>query len=932
MADQVVSADANLETVIAAGLLDGESISIVNGATLTMTESNSVLIRQIFIIDGEFHVDGENITAGNVVNLCLEAPGFSATGTTYGVHTAQYGTFRVSGDWYSVGATDGTPGQELETATFWGSNIRDALGGAWVETGRRIDYDNAVGLTPLVDDWLNLTSDFEVMGRVVGVFDNGDGSGYLHLKYLTGTVADNDAIYIERVVDNMGPDKQRVWTAEVNNASGDIKAAGIYQGFFNSCRRSTNNENLGYTAGVFENHTKVLGTKVSGFNFYDEILSATPKLVFGWGVAGNKGYGFVDTAEGGFVPPSGCDVKVPNVNITSIRLAEWPTATVCGNVYDYLDVSGNYYTRYLPRIGWQDKGIGTFKILNVGQVAFVRSSGDLGPSSLDFESVASWTIGSGRELTPTSFDNCVFTQNPIINGAEDWWVDGRVGLSTNPKGGSFDDCVWGWSLEIIACSGYTMKNCIHIMSGGGNPIYLAYCSDFVIENAVIYGAGTSSNNSQFAAVYYSSDVHIKTSFCCLSRHGGDPYSDYMYSVLFSSSNNCSLIGYDLLEKGGSFRGLIRLQRSTDIKIRCVGGSFDFPRNMKPLGNNSAAVTYLDGGTNGLDIARCWTYGGTYTGPAANCVGWRMTNCGVHGGGGLYSAGAGDCQIKGNDGSYLYSMGALSNRKAGFGFSDAFLAAAGTYPDPPTGIHYGYIACAFPVEEYAGQYFTVISGTPVFTEDGGIKTTAGDIVEMESHYFARGMTGLFGSYMAGNTNGSYQGSWAPYWGASSMDLFFQFDIGSGYNGTWLDMKDPSLYTGANAVAIDPAVGVKIKFRIEILEDVPDFGWVAIRTNSSFADRKLGLYPIDQEEYTTTLTPLQAGSEVRIYRVSDGAELTGVEDSGASYGYTYVYTSDEVVDIVIHHKEYEPIRLKSITLSNADATIPVQQRFDRNYNNP
>ena len=207
---------------------------------------------------------------------------------------------------------------------------------------------------------------------------------------------------------------------------------------------------------------------------------------------------------------------------------------------------------------------------------------------------------------------------------------------------------------------------------------------------------------------------------------------------------------------------------------------------------------------------------------------------------------------------------------------------------------------------------------------------GDVIELEQSYFALGFSGIGHRIHAQDNLGGWQSNWtmdSRLGGTLTMQI--QYDIGAGWNGTWIDSFDDATL---DAVVVDPTVGVKIKMRVTAVGQVDYLGRIMLELTTTYADRKLGIYPIDQEEYTTTITPLQPNSEVRIYRASDGAELAGVEDSGGEFAYTYVYVSDETVDIVIHHKEFEPVRLKGIVLTNVSASIPIQQRFDRNYSNP
>jgi hypothetical protein len=79
----------------------------------------------------------------------------------------------------------------------------------------------------------------------------------------------------------------------------------------------------------------------------------------------------------------------------------------------------------------------------------------------------------------------------------------------------------------------------------------------------------------------------------------------------------------------------------------------------------------------------------------------------------------------------------------------------------------------------------------------------------------------------------------------------------------------------------------------------------------------------------ITGLISDTEVRIYRQSDRFELAGVESSGTEFEYNYNYAGDVTVYIVIHKETYEYIKLRDVVLDENDRSIPVQQRFDRNF---
>lgn len=83
-------------------------------------------------------------------------------------------------------------------------------------------------------------------------------------------------------------------------------------------------------------------------------------------------------------------------------------------------------------------------------------------------------------------------------------------------------------------------------------------------------------------------------------------------------------------------------------------------------------------------------------------------------------------------------------------------------------------------------------------------------------------------------------------------------------------------------------------------------------------------------TLSLTGLQANTEIRIYAAGTSTELAGVENSTTTFEWNF--STIQNVDIAIMNVQYEYIRFENFALSNSDITIPIQQRFDRNYSNP
>lgn len=81
-------------------------------------------------------------------------------------------------------------------------------------------------------------------------------------------------------------------------------------------------------------------------------------------------------------------------------------------------------------------------------------------------------------------------------------------------------------------------------------------------------------------------------------------------------------------------------------------------------------------------------------------------------------------------------------------------------------------------------------------------------------------------------------------------------------------------------------------------------------------------------TLTLNGLQANTEVRVYDAGTTTELAGIENSGTTFTASITANS---VDIVLHAVGYEYQKIEGADTS-ANLTLPISQRFDRNYRNP
>lgn len=89
-------------------------------------------------------------------------------------------------------------------------------------------------------------------------------------------------------------------------------------------------------------------------------------------------------------------------------------------------------------------------------------------------------------------------------------------------------------------------------------------------------------------------------------------------------------------------------------------------------------------------------------------------------------------------------------------------------------------------------------------------------------------------------------------------------------------------------------------------------------------------------TITFTGMRDDTEVRIYKTSDNAVVGGIENAtaGTADDRSFAWTAAASLSVyyVIHNETYESIRVEGYTVPTTDTSLPIQQRFDRNFSNP
>lgn len=236
-----------------------------------------------------------------------------------------------------------------------------------------------------------------------------------------------------------------------------------------------------------------------------------------------------------------------------------------------------------------------------------------------------------------------------------------------------------------------------------------------------------------------------------------------------------------------------------------------------------------------------------------------------------------------------------------------------------------IACNEPLPVTSDQCVATLTGTSGWTSTGSLSmVNIGDSVEWTMPYFALGHTGF------ANTAPTITGT-----NAANHTIEFQYDTGSGFNGSWLTLNGANL---SGIGAINPATGVRLKVRATV--NTANTGnlltYIRIDTTSSAVAQEQQ-HPLPVVYNNVDITNLQAGSRVQVYNQTTATEVINEVVAGTSFNYQYVegsdFTTGDVVRIRITKVSGLTAYLPIETLALAGATgfaILAQQELDTVYN--
>lgn len=565
---------------------------------------------------------------------------------------------------------------------------------------------------------------------------------------------------------------------------------------------------------------------------------ASMKIV--WQTTGGIRIGSDGTNNVGYLPATGCKVRVPNVILTCCTRSAGsgsgprvlPNATLATRQEFVTTAAGDIQISNCV-FQWYGNFLQAFKA-NVAHSAF--------NDTLILREIASPLSVNNVIVSPTQAQiNVALNLVSCFGGGtiqeSNFW---RFSLASSGSYGAAINYVTGVTFTNVVIGSLTLR--ANATTGCITSTQAKNCTfsglTLIGGQALMVGAQscTFTNTS-----YYDHTITTTTSS-----------TNPMYCFSFTTGGSGNMVDGILLplSANGPYAGLVGLNACYNSTVRNIGSYGT------PLAFNSSVTAYIVNGlgnNDGIRIQRCYT-SGARTGVVTflnsdNNVTMETVIGDVAD---AFTIAALNAVAKG-----VQATATTTGQTSVYGthWRDVFITAGSVGKIE--------VLCNGPTTASAAQC-AITAGSPKFDSAGQVALTVlNQQVTWEMPYFAKGHT-------------SFQNAAPVLTGTNTGNLTyeFQYDLGSGYNGSWLTLNATNL----NAVgAITPATGVRLKVRAtcatanagNLLTNI------SILTNTNSTDQNQ-TYPL--EVAPISVTGLVTGSRVKFTKVSDGTLLYQAAESG------------------------------------------------------
>lgn len=868
MANQTVSVNRNMDDAAISGLLNGEDIAINTNAVLTIN-SDSRWGQQAAVIG----------------NITIDA----GTG----------GICRIDGRdvWWLP--FDGGTGNVPALGTV-GVQDSTAAGGA---TGEFLGIFTALGVAP--------STAATAMPE----------TGFVKFRSKVGTFVDNEIVTLPggaTVTVNSATGGQRGWLHIVGEEAQliTVPRVGKFESLGDWFELGTSSGATGQTiqyyvgdicpavqvetaagSGVYEWWVNAGATRWGQNN---RIGQDARGKYFNCTAAGVITFALRGAVNNGAVPPTGAKIRVPNIHVSNSNTTNFALNTISATIatrWEFLTSSSGDIRIDCTNGAWY------VNLLQPYAANFSRSA--------VFDN---WTVIECA--TTVIFDDCAVGLSASLDAVPFNLTSNFTGVTiTNGMYTKYEGESGDVGALITDCANVTITgtrfdqfgdNTAATLTRGAATLavlQLTRVNGFTFTNVIAVGAAlrfiTCSNGTITGTIYADSPSNLATPT-------NNPVSALEFYTYCSDIVCSGLTNLGGIPNVHPFNGFVAITNGFRFTIENLG-TFASPYNAGSANQMGVIVTFLGNGSDHI-VRRCYT-----TNLRTSIVSTINSDTRVQ----LI-----DCRGDYADSIALNSLNTFSKGLACTPAVTGLTAVYGTHIlDTFTSATTGRILfIANEPTSFSAAQCAITAGTPQFTSTGNIKLLAiGDQVTWTMDWFALGHTAL------ANIAPTFTGT-----NAANHLFEFQWDTGSGWNGTWLTA------TGANLSgigAINPATGIKLKVRATCTVAASTNAITFYRIDTVSTSVAQGnQYPLPG--YALTLTGLVAGSEVRAYQGTDpstAVELGGIESSGTSFVLDYASAVGGTAGyIVVFALGYQAITIP-ITYPSSNSSIPIQQVIDRVYAN-
>lgn len=591
----------------------------------------------------------------------------------------------------------------------------------------------------------------------------------------------------------------------------------------------------------------------------------------------------------GYLPASGCKVRIPNVILTCCtRSVSGSGARVTPN--DTLVTRQEFNTQSAGKI-----------ILNKCVMQWYGNFNKTYLLDCDYLAFCDDLLIT-THATPFSLNNCAggitLTRASISLTITNHFVGGEVidSFFCRTTSASSSHAVFANASNNITFTRTKIELLSARTFNSYRSFYGTFCSGILLDECIVIAGQVLLGGCIKCTV--KNLAYCDTFFGLTTGAGGAPQRGISFQ---SGSSDCKVSGYALPIAGSyPYLALVETIQSSGTVVENIGTS-STALDIGSSGNASNYCLESNGGNVGVKMRRCYV-SNTRTAPHAftnsdfnvsveNCFGdYADVTVAKYSNG--YSRGCG-----------FTSSTAAESSVYGTHWRDTFLSATTgeirLFGNEPT-------------TESSAQV-SIVSGSPIFTSQGNVLLPgAGDQIIFEMPYFALGHT-------------AFANSAPSITSATNLTVEFQVNTGSGYGGTWQTLNATNLVAVG---AINPAVGVKLKIRVTATASsaTTSLTQIAIATVTTSTAQKNNLYPLDM--VTLTLTGLPVGCDIFILQAGTTNIITAV-DSWASSSFSYAYDTPQSVDIGFVKPGYVPYYIRNYSLQSSNVTLPISLTPDRNY---